>query len=194
MAPLQAVTPRKSSCRLHSLAKQLPAVSSFCCIIHFENELYRKKSLRKWTFDEIAATLQELFPYLQDVGGWGHHARYISPVTTPPRTLECTQPSVRLCLVVGVTFSSGRNSNGNLDLRQFSCGGVTCRCCEVIGPHHTTPQHSTEEGEALKIQRPDSTAVMSLVYLALNGQRSLPTPLPPPPPLPPLRETGWMSG
>ncbi|XP_045113297.1 uncharacterized protein LOC123505713 [Portunus trituberculatus] len=127
----------------------------------------------------------------------------INPDTTlatslqPPRhhrLLECTQPSVRLCLVVGVTFSSGRNSNGNLDLRGFSCGGVTCRCCEVIGPHHTTAQHSTEEGEALKIQRPDSTAVMSLVYLALNGQRSLPTPLPPPPPLPPLRETGWMSG
>ncbi|MPC97316.1 hypothetical protein E2C01_092627 [Portunus trituberculatus] len=35
---------------------------------------------------------------------------------------------------------------------------------------------------ALTIQRPDSTTVMSLVYLALNGQRSLPTLLPLPPP------------
>ncbi|XP_045136525.1 uncharacterized protein LOC123519341 isoform X2 [Portunus trituberculatus] len=53
------------------------------------------------------------------------------------------QSSVRLCLIVGVTCSNGGNSNGKLDLRDrgFSCDGVTCRCCEVSGPHHTTPPH-----------------------------------------------------
>ncbi|MPD06369.1 hypothetical protein E2C01_102177 [Portunus trituberculatus] len=56
-----------------------------------------------------------------------HHARYISPVTTlpaapPVNAAQCSS------FVVGLTFSSGRNSNGKLDLRDggFSCGGVTC--------------------------------------------------------------------
>ncbi|XP_045125981.1 uncharacterized protein LOC123513139 isoform X2 [Portunus trituberculatus] len=80
----------------------------------------------------------------------------INPDTTlatslqPPRhhrPLECTQPSVRLCLVVGVTFSSGRNSNGKLDLRGSSCGEVTCRCCEIIGPHHSTAQRRRGVGD-----------------------------------------------
>ncbi|XP_045116367.1 uncharacterized protein LOC123507518 [Portunus trituberculatus] len=69
--------------------------------------------------------------------------------TTDPSSLR--SPVAVCVLVLGVTCSIGGNSNGKLDLQ------------------HSTAQHSGEIGSELTIQRPDSTAVMSLVYLALSS-------------------------
>ncbi|XP_045122600.1 uncharacterized protein LOC123511051 [Portunus trituberculatus] len=69
--------------------------------------------------------------------------------TTDPSSLR--SPVAVCVLALGVTCSNGGNSNGKLDAQ------------------HSTAQHSGEIGGELTIQRPDSTAVMSLVYLALSS-------------------------
>ncbi|XP_045119364.1 uncharacterized protein LOC123509231 [Portunus trituberculatus] len=70
--------------------------------------------------------------------------------TTDPSSLR--SPVAVCVLALGVTCSNGGNSNGKLDAQ------------------HSTAQHSTAERLVeLTIQRPDSTAVMSLVYLALSS-------------------------
>ncbi|XP_045107565.1 uncharacterized protein LOC123502507 [Portunus trituberculatus] len=69
--------------------------------------------------------------------------------TTDPSSLR--SPVAVCVLALGVTCS-----NGKLDAQQSAA-------------QHSTAQHSGEIGGELTIQRPDSTAVMSLVYLALSS-------------------------
>ncbi|XP_045107426.1 uncharacterized protein LOC123502273 isoform X3 [Portunus trituberculatus] len=144
-----------------SLSYIISGQLTFCA--NFDRISARHRSSPVTSTTSVDPATETTTTHKLDLTGWGVRQERsnvssswnsINPDTTlatslqPPRhhrPLECTQPSVRLCLVVGVTFSSGRNSNGKLDLRGFSCGGVTCRCCEVIGPHHSTAQHSTEE-------------------------------------------------
>ncbi|XP_045107576.1 uncharacterized protein LOC123502518 [Portunus trituberculatus] len=116
-----------------------------------------------------------------------HHARYISPLQSP-RHYATTDPSslrspVSVCVLSsGVTCSKGGNSNGKFYLRDggFSCGEVTCRCCEISGPPHPTlqPQHSGESPrhyattDPSSLRSPVSVCVLSSGVTCSKGGNS----------------------